>query len=111
MIAMGCVGCGAPLEIAPDMEHFACNYCGAVQRVERKGGTVALRKVEQAIHAVQRGTDKTAAELALVRLEKEHASLSKELEGAESTRTWKILIVAGGALCLLGLGGTQSTEL
>lgn len=75
MIAMGCVNCGAKLEITPDIDVFACGYCGSEQRVERKGGIVALRKIESAIEAVQRGTDKTAAELAIPRLKRELAEL------------------------------------
>lgn len=75
MVAIGCASCGASLEITPDLDVFACGYCGSQQRVERKGGTVALRKVESAIKAVQRGTDKTAAELAIPRLERELVEL------------------------------------
>jgi DNA-directed RNA polymerase subunit RPC12/RpoP len=75
MIKMGCANCGAPLEITPDMDVFACSYCGSQQRVERKGGTVALRRVEAAIEAVQRGTDRMAAELALARLQRDLARL------------------------------------
>jgi cysteine sulfinate desulfinase/cysteine desulfurase-like protein len=57
------------------MDVFACAFCGSQQRVERKGGTVALHKIKGAIKAVQRGTDRTAAELALPRLEKELAEI------------------------------------
>lgn len=73
MLKLSCAGCGAPLDIGPDTDMFACSYCGTQQRVERTGGVVALKRVEGAIKAVQRGTDRTAAELALIRLEKEIA--------------------------------------
>jgi DNA-directed RNA polymerase subunit RPC12/RpoP len=73
VLKLACVNCGAPLEIGPDLDSFACGYCGSRQQVERKGGTVALRKVENAINAVQRGTDRTAAELAMPRLRAELA--------------------------------------
>ncbi|HPT28024.1 MAG TPA: hypothetical protein PLZ95_16515 [Bryobacteraceae bacterium] len=39
--------------------------------VQRRGGTVTLAAVTEAIQKVQVGTDRTAAELALIRLEKE----------------------------------------
>lgn len=68
MINLKCINCGAALEITPDMDVFACGYCGASQMVERRGGTVALKRVTDAISRVQVGTDKTAAELALNRL-------------------------------------------
>jgi hypothetical protein len=39
--------------------------------VHRRGDTVALKTVAEAIHWVQAGTDQTAAELVIVRIEKE----------------------------------------
>jgi DNA-directed RNA polymerase subunit RPC12/RpoP len=77
-IPLKCVNCGAKLEITPDMDRFACGYCGTEQLVERKGGTIALKGVEEAISRVQVGTDKTAAELALPRLEKELEEVTKQ---------------------------------
>jgi Arc/MetJ family transcription regulator len=50
------------------MENFGCMYCGANVKVERAGGAISLKLVTEAIAAVQRGTDKTAAELAIRRL-------------------------------------------
>lgn len=71
LLKLSCASCSAPLEIGGDLERFACSYCGAEQIVERSGGIVCLKKVETAIHAVQRSSDRTAAELALVRLDRE----------------------------------------
>ena len=51
MIKLACVNCGAPLEVGADMDTFACAYRGTTQMVERKGGTIALRRVEAAIKA------------------------------------------------------------
>jgi hypothetical protein len=82
LLRLACVSCGAPLEIGPELSTFACSYCGSQQRVERKGGVVALQKVETAIRAVQRGTDRTAAELALPRLRKELSELESEGKAA-----------------------------
>ena len=56
------------MEITTEMTSFACGYCGASQIVERQGGTISLRLIEDAIGKVQVGTDKTAAELAIKRL-------------------------------------------
>ena len=47
--------------------------------VERRGGTVSLKAVEQAIQKIQIGTDKTAAELAMVRLKEEFHAKEKEV--------------------------------
>ena len=75
VVSLSCPNCGGALEIHGDMEQFACGYCGSAQTVERRGGTIALRLVADAVARVQAGTDKTAAELAIVRLEKEIASI------------------------------------
>ena len=82
MLKLECVNCGAPIDIGPELSVFACGFCGTKQRVERKGGTVSLLKVEEAIRAVQRGTDRTAAELAIPRLSKELAELDAEMKAA-----------------------------
>lgn len=78
LLKLSCVNCSAPLDVGDDLERFACMYCGTTQIVQRAGGTVALKKVESAIHAVQRGTDRTAAELAIPRLNKELAEAQTE---------------------------------
>ncbi len=63
-----CSGCGAPLEISSDIDDFSCSYCGAAQLVKRRGGTVSLSLIGDAIAKVQIGTDKAATELAIKRL-------------------------------------------
>jgi hypothetical protein len=70
-LALRCAGCGANLEVEPDVDHLTCGYCRTPQEVVRRGGAVCLQKLEDAIALVQRGTDKTAAELAIPRLERE----------------------------------------
>jgi predicted RNA-binding Zn-ribbon protein involved in translation (DUF1610 family) len=73
IVNLKCVSCGAELEITGEMERFACGYCGSQQIVERRGGTVGL-KLAETVARIQEGTDKTAGELALVRLDKELAA-------------------------------------
>jgi len=68
-ISLNCASCGAKLDVYEDMERFSCSYCGTELIVQRRGGTVALKAVTEAIRKVQIGTDKTAAELAIPRLE------------------------------------------
>ena len=71
VITLTCTNCGAPLTIHHDMEVFACGHCGTQLMVDRRGGTVGLKRVEAAIRQLQVGTDRTAAELAVGRLSKE----------------------------------------
>jgi DNA-directed RNA polymerase subunit RPC12/RpoP len=70
-INLNCTNCGGKVEIYQDMERFACGYCGAGQIVQRRGGTVALKAVTEAIQNAQIATDKTAAEPAVARLQRE----------------------------------------
>ncbi len=70
------------------MTRFACGYCGTEQIVERKGGTVILKGLSEAINRVQAGTDKTAAELALRRL-------TDEMQAVNSARAWNLAHAAG----------------
>jgi DNA-directed RNA polymerase subunit RPC12/RpoP len=74
-INLSCANCGGKLEVYDDMDRFACGYCGTEMLVQRRGGTVALKAVAEAIEKVRKGVDKTAAELAIVRLEKERSEL------------------------------------
>ncbi len=78
ILTLKCPSCGANLEISSDMEVSYCDYCGTRQIVERGSGTVALKLVSEAIARVQIGTDRTASELAIVRLRDELISVQVE---------------------------------
>lgn len=78
VVSLKCVSCGAALDITIDMDVFACAYCGTQQVVKRSGGAVSLRLVREAISRVQRGTDRTAAELAIRRINEELLGIAKE---------------------------------
>lgn len=115
MVTLRCPNCGGALEINGDMERFACAYCGSEQIVERRGGTVALRLAD-AVARVQVGTDKTAAELALVRLDKEITALKMEWDAASATLTARFVngkssttqnqFVAACVFCMIAAIGT-----
>ena len=70
-VTLTCPSCGGKLEITPDIDHFACSHCGREHIVKRSGSIVSLSPVVDAIKQVGVGVDKTAAELAIVRLQKE----------------------------------------
>ncbi len=88
-LALSCPGCSSKLDIYDDMERFACGYCGKEMIVQRRGGTVRLSGI----------VDKMAAELALVRLEKEwrtlHAERQSILSGSESAGSLRSFMLAG----------------
>jgi DNA-directed RNA polymerase subunit RPC12/RpoP/Flp pilus assembly protein TadB len=85
-ISLKCANCGANLQITPEMETFACGYCGASQIVSRSGGTISLKLLGEAITRVQAGTDKTAAELAIRRLKEEYVALENEYKRLDEAR-------------------------
>ncbi len=78
LITLSCPSCGAKLEITPNLDRFACSYCGQEHIVNRTGGTISLSPVVEAIHQVKTGVDKTASELAIVRIQKEISDLQVE---------------------------------
>ena len=102
-IPLNCQNCGGKLEIYPDMDRFACGYCGTEMMVQRRGGTVALKAVTEAIAKIQVGTDKTAAELALVRLETEMRQLMAKALMTRETESG-VGKVIGRAIVLMVLG-------
>lgn len=91
VLSLRCSNCGASLKISAEQEYFACGYCGTEQIVERSGGTVYLKPIIDAIRKVQVGTDKTASEMALKRLEVELSNINNDIahlekEGQDPTK-------------------------
>ncbi len=72
-MTLSCPTCGAKLHVTRDIERFACAHCGNEHVVRRAGGIVTLAPVIEALRRLQRGMDRTAAELALRRLKEEVA--------------------------------------
>lgn len=60
MIKLTCHSCGGKLEITPDIERFACGHCGNEWIVNRSGGIVSLKAVEEQLIKVQEHTKETA---------------------------------------------------
>jgi hypothetical protein len=80
-ITLSCPSCGHKLQITPDIDRFACAACGNEHFVNRIGGIVSLKPVVDEIKGVKVGVDKTASELAIVRLQKEIVDLEYSLPG------------------------------
>jgi len=82
ILSLKCVNCGAGLEVKQDISDFACGYCGIQQQVERSGGIVSLRRVEEALDDVKLGTNRTASELAIARLRADIAAIYTRRDNA-----------------------------
>lgn len=85
-ITLACPSCGGKLEITPDMERFACKFCGSEHLVRRAGGAVSLapvveglKRVESKFDQVLSGSDRIAAEQTIQRLKGEIGSLEQKI--------------------------------
>ena len=100
--SLKCANCGAQLQVYDDMDQFACGYCKTEMLVQRRGGTVSLKAITAALSNIQVGTDRTADELSLVRLENELAGLKKqqlaEIQSFDSKLMWPPLLIMFGGL-------------
>lgn len=112
-LSLKCANCGAGLEISQEIDTFACSYCGVQQIVERSGGIVSLRRLEETLDAVKQGTNRAASELALTRLQtdlsaicaqrdKEMFALRTADERNKSIIGWSIIISEIAAIALFG---------
>ena len=86
VLALKCPGCGAALQVRPSIDAFACSYCASSLQVNRGEGVVSLRLLTDAMQGIQRGTDRTAAELAIKRLSEELRVLEREAEELRRSR-------------------------
>ena len=72
-VTLSCPTCGGHLQITKDIDCFACAHCGNEHVVNRGGGIVTLAPVVDGLERIQRGTDRTAKELAIRRMKEELA--------------------------------------
>lgn len=100
-ITLSCPKCGGRLQITPDIERFACQYCGYEHIVRRSGGMVSLEpvvhmmgQINNSIGMVGAGvnrlgfsSEKQASESAIVRLKTEIAEMQKEIESYNKSST------------------------
>jgi hypothetical protein len=75
IVSLMCGSCGAAAQVSDNTERFTCSFCKAIQVIERSNGVLVAHGLAQ----IQQGTDRMAAELALVRLDAERLSLTVTL--------------------------------
>jgi hypothetical protein len=78
-VTLSCPTCGGKLQITNDIDRFACSHCGTEHVVRRGAGIVSLSPVLDAVRRVETGVDKTASELAIVRLQREIDALENRI--------------------------------
>lgn len=123
-ITLSCPNCGGKLQITPDVERFACQFCGYEHIVRRNGGTVSLEPVMQMMGQINNGinyvgsgmnrlsfnTEKQASEVTMKRLKGEIAELQVELanckQGSDNVLvSGAIFLSIAGAAVLCGFMG------
>jgi hypothetical protein len=75
LVLLSCPTCGNKLEMTANVDRFACAACGNEFVIRRSGGTVSVAPLVAEIKDVHQTVDRTAAELAMIRLQQELASL------------------------------------
>lgn len=92
LVSLSCPSCGGKLEITPQLERFACPYCGNEQIVRRSEGTVSLtpvveglKRVETKFDQVLSGSDRMAAEQTIQRLKAEIPEMEKSIAAKEAS--------------------------
>lgn len=78
-VSLSCPSCGGKLQVTNDIDRFACGYCGQEHTVNRSGGMVLLKPVLEELRLVQIGVDKTAAELAIQRIQGEINAIDEQI--------------------------------
>ncbi|MFH1918629.1 MAG: GYF domain-containing protein [Planctomycetota bacterium] len=113
-VTLTCPTCSGKLEVTNDVDRFACGYCGNEHMVMRSGGIVSLAPVVQEIKGVKAGVDRTASELAIMRLDAEIRALERDkgklAEAGGVSQIGKPLLIAAAVMGLFGLGflGTEA---
>lgn len=77
-LTLTCPTCGAKLRVTDRISVLVCASCGNEHMVTRDGGAIYLAPMADDMRQMRVGVDKTAAELAIVRLEKEIAALEEQ---------------------------------
>lgn len=77
MIKLTCKQCGGKLELTDDIDRFACGFCGTEWIVQRGGGIVSLKGVEDSIKQIE--TSSKAIESSSRETEKHTAIVASEI--------------------------------
>jgi hypothetical protein len=85
IITLTCPTCGAKLKLGSDTNLVYCTSCGNEHLVQRGDGSIYLAPMAANVAQIRTGVDKTAAELAVVRLQKEIEELNAQFTAVSAT--------------------------
>ncbi len=115
-ITLSCPNCGGKLQITPDIDRFACQYCGYEHIVRRSGGTVSLEPVMQMMGQLNTNLDRVgsnvdrisghaerqASEAAIVRIKQEIADTQKRIADTGDFYKWGWMLILLGVFSSAG---------
>jgi hypothetical protein len=79
-VTLSCPSCGGKLQISGDINRFTCASCGNEHIVNRSGGVISVSPVVNELKKINSSVGSTAAELAIVRIDKEILNLQKKIQ-------------------------------
>ena len=114
-ITLACPNCGGKLQITPDTERFACQFCGYEHIVRRSGGSVSLEPVVKlmknidsnlnmvgvGVNRLGLSSEKQVAEQTIERLKKEIDELNTRLGSYEDSI--QIILILGIIMGIIGI--------
>ena len=86
-VTLSCPSCGNKLKITEDLDRFACIACGNEHMIIRGEGTISIKPITEGLKLIKTGVDKTASELAIVRLKPEISHIEHEIRGIYNRRS------------------------
>ena len=79
IISMTCRQCSGSLKISKDADQIICQHCGTEYLISFNEGAISVKLLSEGLKKIQVSTDKTASELALVRLKAERDLLMMKI--------------------------------
>ena len=100
-VTLTCPSCGGELQVTNDIDRFACAYCGVEHFVRRGGGIVSLSPVLDRLAKVETEVNKTASDLAIMKLTEEIEELQVEISKA-TPGSMIVTYIILGVVALIG---------
>ncbi len=86
MTKLTCKSCGAKLELTDDIDRFSCAHCGNEWIVNRSGGIVSLKAVEEGLKKIVNHTEATAENTEIIADEIRMKRIIEKIEKLESKK-------------------------
>jgi DNA-directed RNA polymerase subunit RPC12/RpoP/cell division protein FtsL len=79
MTKLTCKSCGGKLELTDDIDQFSCGYCGTEWLVNRRGGIVSLKPIEEKLQKIEEHTKATSKHTEKIMEHSQETSVSSSI--------------------------------